>query len=656
MASLSYVFPTPDDLEAGERQPEVGGDETERPTRRSVRLSVGATTSAGRGRTAGHRSALDSVSDLPSEVTEDATEHTKLLDPIAAPPLNPFEKSNKDDAPSKITDLNDLDSPLPPLNSLLPTDDDPFEDVAEEPADTRKRNRTLPVLAAVAVVSLVAGLGLGRFVVNPAEVAARTAPPAAGLITVPIERRALSNDVTLRGDVQFDGATGLTVETGDLTTRAVVTGQVPEVGAELSAGSVALEVAGRPVIVLPGGLPTFRTLRVGVSGPDVVQLKEALVGLGINVGDPSSDVFDEATAAAVAGLYAHVGYSAPAVPEAAATALTAATQRVTDAESDLQRAQRDLAAGNPGPSALDVASADAAVSSAERNWQQAANALTDLQNRCAQVEFDDEGQVIENVGCTTADFTRAQHAVDDATDALNLARAAREALNVAPDLTALQNAVTDAQQRVTDARTALTEAQRDALPHLPASEVVFLETLPRRVDSVAVERGETVGATPVMTVSGSELLVNATAAAADAELLTLGAQATIDAGGQSVEATITELEAPEEAGGRWTVVLTPRELTPEELTHFRGANVRVTIPVSATGGEVLTVPLAALTAGPGGEARIEVQDVDGETVLVEVTTGLAAGGHVEVQGIHRTLLPGELVVIGTGAASDAEAE
>ena len=29
---------------------------------------------------------------------------------------------------------------------------------------------------------------------------------------------------------------------------------------------------GRPVIVLPGDLPVYRTLRVGVSGPDVIQL------------------------------------------------------------------------------------------------------------------------------------------------------------------------------------------------------------------------------------------------------------------------------------------------------------------------------------------------------------------------------------------------
>ena len=65
---------------------------------------------------------------------------------------------------------------------------------------------------------------------------------------------------------------------------------------------------------------------------------------------------------------------------------------------------------------------------------------------------------------------------------------------------------------------------------------------------------------------------------------------------------------------------------------------------------MLTVPLAALTAGPGGESRIEVHETDGGTSLVEVTTGLAAGGHVEIEGVDRTLNVGDLVVIGTGTS------
>src|SRR5690606_8424669 len=114
---------------------------------------------------------------------------------------------------------------------------------------------------------------------------------------------------------------------------AVVTGQVPEQGAELGALSVALEVAGRPLIVLPGELPAYRTLRIGVSGPDVLQLKQALGSLGIGAGDAASAVFDRATAEGIRQLYAQAGYPAPAPEEGAAEAVRSAEEGVRNAQS-----------------------------------------------------------------------------------------------------------------------------------------------------------------------------------------------------------------------------------------------------------------------------------------------------------------------------------
>ena len=64
------------------------------------------------------------------------------------------------------------------------------------------RNRVLWISAAVAVVALVGGLLVGRFVMAPASAAADDAP-APGLVTVPVEFGPLSNDVTIRGEVGF---------------------------------------------------------------------------------------------------------------------------------------------------------------------------------------------------------------------------------------------------------------------------------------------------------------------------------------------------------------------------------------------------------------------------------------------------------------------
>lgn len=523
----------------------------------------------------------------------------------------------------------------------------------------RPGNRTLPLLGAVAVVSLVAGLGLSRLVVNPADAAARTAPPEAGPITVPVESRELSNDVTIRGDVVFDDAAEVRVETADLGERAVVTGQVPEVGAQFDAASVALEIAGRPVIVLPGGLPTYRTLRVGVSGPDVVQLKQALGALGIAAGDPASDAYDAATAAGVAALYQRVGYSAPAASDEAAETLKMAERGVREAQAEVTRSQGALSSSGGGPGAGSIAEKDAEIRSTERLRDAAALALARLADTCAADQ-------------NASECVAARNDLADAEDQVAVARAMRADLDKAPDTSDARASVTAAQQALADAREALTQAQQDVLTILPASEVVFLETLPRRVDAVSVKRGGTVDGA-VMSVSGAALEVVASAARADAALLEVGATGTVTAGDLEVPVTVTEIKAADSSdggsggdggtssgAGRPTVVLVPGDLTPEQVAALQGSNVRVTIPVSSTGGAVLAVPLAALTAGPGGESRLEVAGDDGTTTLVEVETGLAAGGYVEVRGVDRELAEGELVVIGksggSAAGDDATAE
>ena len=553
-------------------------------------------------------------------------------------------------------------------DALVPAGDadgptDPTATDAAPPRSWRSGNRTLVVLAGVAVLSLVAGLGLSRFVLNPAEAAARTAPPEAGPITVPVESRELSNDVTIRGDVVFDDAVDLRIETADLGERAVVTGQVPEVGATFDAGSVALEIAGRPVLVLPGGLPTYRTLRVGVSGPDVLQLKAALGALGIGVGDATSDTYDSATADAVAELYRRAGYPVPAPTDEQEEAVTSAERQVRSAQAEVTAAEGALASAGKGTSGgASKAEADATVRSAERAVG------------VAQAELDS----CATEGCTPGDQARRQAEVENARDAVGVAQAARAALDAAPDTSSERAGVTAAREGLADARTALEEARRETIVALPASEVVYLETLPRRVDAVSVKRGGTVEGS-VMSVSGATLQVVGTAAKADAALLQVGSTGTVVLDGAEIPVTVTEIAASGAGGsggsggsgdggaaggsggdggsgdaGRMTVTLQPGELSPEQVAALQGSNVRVTLPVSSTGGAVLAVPLAALTAGPGGESRVEVLGDDDATTLVEVTTGLAAGGYVEVTGAGgATLAEGDLVVIGSnGGASD----
>ncbi len=508
-------------------------------------------------------------------------------------------------------------------------------------------DRTIVVVAGTAVATLVLGLVLGRFVVSPAQAAADAAPPAAGLITVPAEVRSISNEVTLRGDARYDDPQPITVapsEGGD-GGPAVVTGAVPAVGATLDAGSVALEVTGRPVIVLPGELPVYRTLRLGASGPDVAQLKQGLWALGIASGSPGSDVYDTTVAAAVVELYERVGYTPPAPAEQDALDAAQARRAVDAATAAVESAEAAREAATAGPSKAARIAADNAVREQERQ-----------------------------VRAATATGDAA--AVAAATDALALARAERETALAEPAAPAEDAALAAATDELDAARASATRAREAVVTALPAAEVAYLPSLPRRVDEVAVRRGSTLDG-PAMQVSGATLQVVASASTREAALLGAGMAASFDApDGSEVTARVTAVEATPSAqaagpvdgedgggasgedggedgggagaasaaAGRSVVTLVPDELTDVQLTALQGANVRVSVPVAATDGDVLAVPLAALTAGPGGESRVERTTGQGATELVTVTTGLSAEGYAEITGGE--LEAGDLVVVG----------
>lgn len=483
-------------------------------------------------------------------------------------------------------------------------------------------NRTLWIVALCAVVSLVAGLLVGRFLISPAQA---SDAPDPGLVTVPVEYGPLSNDVTLRADVGYADAVEVTVDTS--TGGGVVTGAVPEVGATLNPLSIALEVVGRPVIVLPGDLPAYRTLRLGVSGPDVLQLKQALVSVGIDAGDVASNLFDQATANAIGQLYAQAGYPAPAPEEGAEDSVRGAEQAVRDAQNSVSQSEQALSAAGAGPTKLEIWQADVKVAQAEQALAAAA-------------------------ACVPAPGSEPCTSVQQAEWDVQTAKLERDQLWSSKNTGPEQAALDAARAQVDTANQALESARQAVLPYLPAGEVLFLTELPRRVDAVNVKRGTTIQGA-VMTVSGATVRLTGAAAEADARLLKAGAEATFELpDGTPHRAVVTELKPGKDNKSRWEVLFEPDPLTPEQITQLQDQNVRVQIAVGATEGDVLSVPLAALTAGAGGESRIEVVESDprdgkdAKTRTVVVETGLAAKGAVEVTPVEGDLEEGDLVVVG----------
>lgn len=505
--------------------------------------------------------------------------------------------------------------------------------------------RLVALIAAVAVASLLAGIGIMQFIVSPAELAARTAPPKAGLITVPIEKRKIENAIVTRADIGYAGSVEATIEGGG--DRAIVTGRVPKVGSVLKTKSIALEVAGRPVIVLPGDLPAYRDLSVGLAGPDVVQLKAALSGLGYSV--DGGNAYTAATAQAVQALYSDIGYPAPTAASGGdegggddgARDVEAAQEAVADAQDALDQARASLAAAGQPRTGSEVVEAQNAVRSAKRDLKAA-------QRKGA-----------------------SQREIKNLEDEVRLAEV-RLAEARAPESTAdLSSEVRAAERTLRDAQRTLADLQEAALPGFPSSEVLYLAGLPRRVDEVNVKRGDQLSGSALV-VSGNTLTLTATVSKQDAALLEEGVQATFTPpGGEDFKATVKKIsrekaktqddgegeegDGSEEGAGssdpsKLTVTLEPQKLTSEQVEELRGTNVRLRIGISATKGEVLAVPLAAITAGSGGESRVEV--VEGrdakpdDAEVVEVETGLAAEGYVEIKSDDPRIQEGAYVVVG----------
>jgi hypothetical protein len=234
-------------------------------------------------------------------------------------------------------------------------------------------------------------------------------------------------------------------------------------------------------------------------------------------------------------------------------------------------------------------------------------------------------------------------AVAEATSQVAIAKARRDERLTPADTSREEQELATARTRRHDAEVSATSAVTAADTPLPAAEVVYLPSLPRRVDAVAVTRGTLVDGN-VMTVSGATIVVHATIDATDRALLESGLTVTLQRDDVSIAGKITSIT--DVAGAASTAIITPDPLDPAQLEALRNANVKVTIPIATTGGDVLCVPLAALSAGAGGESRVELLRPDGTTVLAPVDVGLTAEGFAEIHPRDVAIVAGDRVVVG----------
>ena len=156
----------------------------------------------------------------------------------------------------------------------------------------RSRRGVLAVVVSVGSVVLlvVAAVMLGSWLRSPEQAAADAAPPKASLITVPVEERALSQPVVLRGRVLAGSSQKILPPASAVGGNSVVTAVPLKKGQSIEEGRVLVAVAGQPVFALRLDFPLYRDLVGGMTGPDVSEVQTALRRLGLAFDAPRLDL------------------------------------------------------------------------------------------------------------------------------------------------------------------------------------------------------------------------------------------------------------------------------------------------------------------------------------------------------------------------------
>ncbi|WP_436775260.1 peptidoglycan-binding protein [Yinghuangia sp. YIM S09857] len=210
------------------------------------------------------------------------------------------------------------------------------------------------VRAGIAVTGVVLGAGaIGAVATgsigggeDPGTPAAAAGPPA----TATVQRTTLTRTQTVAGTLGY--GTPSTVEHpqpgGGAAQTAVPGGPaggtvtwLPEAGAAVARGQSAYAVDGRPVPLLYGTAPLYRTLSAGTEGPDVEMLEANLVALGYT-GFTADDTYTSATATATRAWQDDLGRAETGTVAPGEAVVAPGERRVAERKTEAGRAA-------PGP-------------------------------------------------------------------------------------------------------------------------------------------------------------------------------------------------------------------------------------------------------------------------------------------------------------------
>jgi multidrug efflux pump subunit AcrA (membrane-fusion protein) len=238
---------------------------------------------------------------------------------------------------------------------------------------------------------------------------------------------------------------------------------------------------------------------------------------------------------------------------------------------------------------------------------------------------------------------------------LELAQAAERATQLAGEV-AVQEALDaqDSAEREAQAAAAtvarltadLEAARQEAAVKAPLDEIVFIPTLPVRVEQIDVQVGDEASG-PLLMVTDNQLAIDSSLPLDEAPLIRPGMVVAIDEPDLGIETTgvVERVAANPGTDGVDGFHIYFEVLVDETPATLEGFSLRLTIPVESTGGAVTIVPISALSLAADGTTRVQA-DNNGTLEFVVVEPGLSADGFVEVTPLDGALPPGRLVVIG----------
>jgi peptidoglycan hydrolase-like protein with peptidoglycan-binding domain len=174
----------------------------------------------------------------------------------------------------------------------------------------RRRRRTALAVIAVVAAALVAAGVVAAGAAGLFEGAAPGTGGADKTSTALVTRRTLVSQTQVGATLADAGSYSVVNQASGTLTR------LPAVGKVVRQGQALYQVDGRPVVLLYGHVPAWRTLSPGMTGADVRELNTALVRLGYAsaaaLGPRAGwDYFSSATAYALEQFQAHLGVTNP---------------------------------------------------------------------------------------------------------------------------------------------------------------------------------------------------------------------------------------------------------------------------------------------------------------------------------------------------------